>query len=120
MPTIAVTVVQRVGVTVQNSTGAGAAVSAALPAASPPTIFKRQKFSGTPQSGYTTLTANQLAGVDPIVFDFAFRVNSLAFLRNGIPMEYDVEFTEAVDRTSITLVGAYDAADKFEARYAKN
>lgn len=84
-----------------------------------PVQFKIEKFSRTAQAGYTTLTANQLAGSAVIPTAFTYRPDALQLLRNGITMERDADFTEASDRTGFTFTGSYDSTDKFEARYVK-
>ncbi len=80
---------------------------------------KIEKFSRTVYSGYTLLTANQLAGSAIIETEFIYRVKTLMIFRNGVLMEREVEYSEALDRTGFTLIGSYDAADKFEVRYVK-
>lgn len=85
-----------------------------------PVQFKIEKFSGTPQSGYTTLSANQYNGISAISLEFTFSPNSLLILKNGIPMERNVEYSEGVLNNSFTLLIACSVTDKFEARYVKN
>lgn len=84
------------------------------------TTFKTDKYSRTAASGFVTLTANQLAGSAVIPTSYAYRTDSLRLFCNGVLMEKGVQYSEAVDRTSFTLIGSYDDTDKFEANYVKN
>jgi len=77
------------------------------------------KYCGTAGAGYTTLTANQLSGAAAVVFATNFKANTLSLFKNGILMEKDVEYSEAVARTGFTLLVAVDATDKIEARYVQ-
>lgn len=100
--------------------GATISTTVALNASANVGSAKLEKFSRTAQSGYTTLSANQLAGSAVIETAYAFRTDSLFVLRNGVVLERGTDYTEASDRSGFTLVGTYDDTDKFEARYTKS
>ena len=119
MPDVTVNITQRTSVTVNETPIASVTINPEV-VNTAREVYRVEKFSRTAGTGYTTLTANQLAGTDPVTLGYVFRINSIQIFRNGILMEKTAEYTEATDRTGFTLVGTYDTTDKFEARYVKN
>jgi len=87
-------------------------------------VYESEKFHGPNATNVdplsTELTADQLSGADPIPFAKTFRKNSLTWLKNGVPMERTIEYTEASDRKSVTQVAALEDDVKMEAKYVKN
>jgi len=77
--------------------------------------------SGEAKEGYAIEKFTGLTGVNQVVaLGNTFRANSLLVLLNGIPMERDVDFTEATGRDAMTILITLIATDKLEARYVVN
>lgn len=95
-------------------------VTVSNPGSSAEQVHSIEKFSGAGGTGYTTLTANQRSGAAEIPTAYRFKANTLILFKNGVLMEKDADYSEAVDREGFTLIVAIESDDKVEVRYVRN